>query len=53
MDDFLKELKSKNKEFSDEYVNMMKQYYQKLMNNPTELQNTLNQLKGGKDKIDS
>ena len=53
MDDFLKELKSKNKEFSDDYVNMMKQYYQKLMNNPTELQNTLNQLKGGKDQIDA
>ena len=51
MDDFIKELKSKNKEFSDEYVNMMKQYYQKLMNN--ELQNTLNQLKGVKDEIDS
>ena len=32
---------------------MMKQYYQKLMNNPTELQNSLNQLKGGKDQIDS
>ena len=30
---------------------MMKQYYKKLMNN--ELQNTLNQLKGGKDEIDS
>ena len=53
MDDFLKELKSKNKEFSDDYVNMMKQYYQKLMNNPTELQNTLNQLKEGKDQIDA
>ena len=53
MDDFLKELKSKNKEFSDDYVNMMKQYYQKLMNNPAELQNTLNQLKGGKDQVDS
>ena len=29
----------------------MKQYYKKLMNN--ELQNTLNQLKGGKNEIDS
>ena len=52
-DDFLKELKSKNKEFSDDYVNIIKQYYQKLMNNPAELQNTLNQLKGGKDQVDS
>jgi hypothetical protein len=52
MDDFLKELKSKNKEFSDEYVNMMKQYYQKLMNNPAELQNTLNNLKNGQNGID-
>ncbi len=32
---------------------MMKQYYKKLMNNPTELQNTLNQLKGRKDEIDA
>ena len=53
MDDFLKELKSKNKEFSDDYVNIIKQYYQKLMNNPAELQNTLNQLKGGKDQVDA
>ena len=52
-DDFLKELKSKNKEFSDDYVNIIKQYYQKLMNNPAELQNTLNQLKGGKDQVDA
>ena len=52
MDDFINELKQKNKDFSDEYVNMMKQYYQKLMNNPTELQNTLNNLKSGKNGID-
>ena len=52
MDDFLKELKSKNKEFSDEYVNMMKQYYQKLMNNPQELQNTINNLKNAQNGID-
>ena len=45
MDDFIKELKSKNKEFSDEYIEVMKAYYQKLMNNPSELQNTLNSLK--------
>ena len=49
MDDFLNELKAKNKEFSDEYVNMMKQYYAKLMNNPVELQNQLNNLKNGID----
>ena len=53
MDDFINELKQKNKDFSEEYITMMKQYYQKLMNNPTELQNTLNQLKGGKDQIDA
>ena len=52
MDDFINELKQKNKDFSDEYVNMMKQYYQKLMNNPAELQNTLNNLKSGKNGID-
>ena len=45
MDDFIKDLKSKNKEFSDEYIEMMKAYYQKLMNNPSELQNTPNPLK--------
>ena len=52
MDDFINELKQKNKDFSDEYVNMMKQYYQKLMKNPAELQNTLNNLKSGKNGID-
>ena len=51
MDDFIKDLKSKNKEFSDEYIEMMKAYYQKLMNNPSELQNTLNSLKNS--NIDS
>jgi hypothetical protein len=34
MDDFINELKQKNKDFSEEYITMMKQYYQKLMNNP-------------------
>ena len=52
MDDFINELKQKNKDFSEEYINMMKQYYQKLMNNPAELQNTLNNLKSGKNGID-
>ena len=45
MEDFINELKMKNNQFSEEYVNMMKQYYQKLMNNPQELQNTINNLK--------
>ena len=52
MDDFINELKQKNKDFSEEYINMMKQYYQKLMNNPAELQNTLNNLKSGQTGID-
>ena len=52
MDDFINELKQKNKDFSEEYINMMKQYYQKLMNNPAELQNTLNNLKSGQNGID-
>ena len=53
MDDFINELKQKNKDFSEEYINMMKQYYQKLMNNPAELQNTLNNLKSGQSGIDA
>ena len=53
MDDFINELKQKNKDFSEEYINMMKQYYQKLMNNPAELQNTLNKLKSGQSGIDA
>ena len=52
MDDFINELKMKNSQFSEEYVNMMKQYYQKLMNNPAELQNTLNNLKNAQNGID-
>ena len=32
---------------------MMKQYYQKLMNNPAELQNTLNNLKNSQNGIDA
>ena len=52
MEDFINELKQKNKDFSDEYVNMMKQYYQKLMNNPQELQNTINNLKNAQNGID-
>ena len=52
MDDFINELKQKNKDFSEEYITMMKQYYQKLMNNPAELQNTLNNLKNGQNGID-
>jgi len=53
MDDFINELKMKNNQFSEEYVNMMKQYYQKLMNNPAELQNTLNNLKNSQNGIDA
>ena len=53
MDVFINELKQKNKDFSEEYINMMKQYYQKLMNNPAELQNTLNNLKSGQSGIDA
>ena len=53
MDDFINGLKQKNKDFSEEYINMMKQYYQKLMNNPAELQNTLNNLKSGQSGIDA
>ena len=52
MDDFINELKQKNKDFSEEYITMMKQYYQKLMNNPAELENTLNNLKSGQSGID-
>ena len=52
MDDFINELKMKNNQFSEEYINMMKQYYQKLMNNPQELQNTLNNLKNAQNGID-
>ena len=52
MDDFINELKMKNNQFSEEYVNMMKQYYQKLMNNPQELQNTINNLKNAQNGID-
>ena len=52
MDDFINELKMKNNQFSEEYVNMMKQYYQKLMNNPQELQNTINNLKNAENGID-
>jgi hypothetical protein len=52
MDDFINELKMKNSQFSEEYVNMMKQYYQKLMNNPAELQNTINNLKNAQNGID-
>ena len=43
----------KNNQFSEEYVNMMKQYYQKLMNNSAELQNTLNNLKNSQNGIDA
>jgi hypothetical protein len=53
MEDFINELKMKNNQFSEEYVNMMKQYYQKLMNNPAELQNTLNNLKNSQNGIDA
>ena len=53
MDDFINELKMKNNQFSEEYVNMMKQYYQKLMNNPQELQNTINNLKNAQNGIDA
>jgi len=53
MDDFINELKMKNNQFSEEYVNMMKQYYQKLMNNPAELQNTINNLKNAQNGIDA
>ena len=53
MDDFINELKMKNNQFSEEYVNMMKQYYQKLMNNPAELQNKLNNLKNSQNGIDA
>ena len=52
MDDFINELKMKNNQFSEEYINMMKQYYQKLMNNPQELQNTINNLKNAQNGID-
>ena len=52
MDDFIKELKSKNNQFSEEYIEMMKQYYQKLLNNPQDLQNTINSLKNTKPGID-
>ena len=52
MDDFINELKQKNNQFSEEYINMMKQYYQKLMNNPQELQNTINNLKNAGNGID-
>ena len=52
MDDFINELKMKNNQFSAEYINMMKQYYQKLMNNPQELQNTINNLKNAENGID-
>ena len=52
MDDFINELKTKNNQFSEEYINMMKQYYQKLMNNPQELQNTINNLKNAENGID-
>ena len=52
MDDFVNELKMKNNMFSEEYANMMKQYYQKLMNNPQELQNTINNLKNAQNGID-
>ena len=52
MDDFINELKMKNNQFSEEYINMMKQYYQKLMNNPQELQNTINNLKNAEKGID-
>ena len=52
MDDFINELKMKNNQLSEEYVSMMKQYYQKLMNNPAELQNTLNNLKNAQNGID-
>lgn len=51
MDDFFKDLKSKNKEFSDEYVEEMKKYYQKLLQNPAQLANQLNPT--GKNEIDS
>lgn len=53
MDDFLNELKSKNKEFSDDYMKKIQEYYKKLLNNPAELQNTLNNLQNGKGGIDS
>ena len=53
MDDFINELKMKNNQLSEEYVSMMKQYYQKLMNNPAELQNTLNNLKNSQNGIDA
>ena len=51
MDDFINELKMNNNQFSEEYINMMKQYYQKLMNNPQELQNTINNLKNAEKGI--
>ena len=35
---------------SGEYINMIKQYYQKLMNNLQELQNTINNLKNSKNE---
>ena len=53
MDDFINELKMKNNQLSEEYISMMKQYYQKLMNNPAELQNTLNNLKNSQNGIDA
>ena len=53
MDDFLNELKSKNKEFSDDYMKKIQEYYKKLLNNPAELQNTLNNLQNEKGGIDS
>lgn len=45
MDDLMKELQSKNKEFSQEYSSMMQNYYKKLMSNPQELQKQLSILK--------
>ena len=53
MQDFINELKIKNNQFDEEYLNMMKQYYQKLMNNPAELRNTINNLKNAQNGIDA
>ena len=53
MDDFINELKMKNNQFNEEYVNMMKQYCQKLKNNPPELQNELNNLKNSQNGNDT
>jgi hypothetical protein len=50
MDDFLNQLKTSNKNFSEDYQKMIGEYYKKLMNNPAELQNVLNMLGQGQGK---